>query len=235
MCNKYKQFYLGIGPRKDAETIQIKTTIHSSLRMRLFGRSSPRLRLSRTPVSLAASLPYVALDGTKLGLVRSTSKMTLGSVATRASARGQTPRSARLSLDARIKGRKRFRYPTRSISCIQPLAHLAVSSVVGGTEEGAQSTTWIRYRLVFLRNPANSKGKAEARFVHQFKSIRYNASIFGRLSAKAKRPAHWNHCHHGHGTNQDVITKCFLQSQHQRYEPIISDIATINRKACEVW
>jgi hypothetical protein len=41
----------------------------------------------------------------------------------------------------RIKGRRRFRYPKRSISCIQPPAHLVVSSVFGGTNSGAQPPT----------------------------------------------------------------------------------------------
>jgi hypothetical protein len=77
-----------------------------------------RLRFFGTlvPVSLAASLQSIYSDGTKLGLERSTSKMTSGSVATRESARGQTPRGGSLSFGARIKGGKRFRYPKRSIS-----------------------------------------------------------------------------------------------------------------------
>jgi hypothetical protein len=54
------------------------------------------------------------------------------------------------------KGESDFWYPNRSIS-IQPPAHLAVSSVVGGTKEGAQQSTWNRNKLVFMRNPANSK------------------------------------------------------------------------------
>jgi hypothetical protein len=113
-----------------AETILTKT------------QSSQHLRFVGTPVSSAASLPPVSSDGTKLGLERSTSKMTSGSVVTWASARGQTPRGGSLSFGARIQGRKRFRYPKRSISCIQPLVHLAVSSGVGGTEESAQFATW---------------------------------------------------------------------------------------------
>jgi hypothetical protein len=44
------------------------------------------LRFFATPVSSAASLPSVSSDGTKLSLERSTSKMTSGSEATRASA-----------------------------------------------------------------------------------------------------------------------------------------------------
>jgi hypothetical protein len=113
--------------------------------------------------------------------------MTSGSAATRASARGQTPRGRSVSSGVRIKVRKRFRYPARSISCIQPPAHLAVSSVVGGTEEGEQPATWIRNKLVFLRNPANSKGMAEARRVHQLKSTRCNILISDRLFGKAKK------------------------------------------------
>jgi hypothetical protein len=70
-------------------------------------------------------------------LERSTSKMTSGSVATRASAWGQTPRGGSVSFGARIKERKLFRYPKHSISCIQPPAHLAVSSAIGGYE-----TSW---------------------------------------------------------------------------------------------
>jgi hypothetical protein len=86
----------------------------------------------------------------------------------------------KLSFGARINGRKRFRYPTRSISCIQPPAHLDVSSGDGGTEEGGQFATWIRNKLVFLRNPVNSKGMAEARPVHQLKSTRCSTLIYGR-------------------------------------------------------
>jgi hypothetical protein len=59
-----------------AETILTNTTNQSSLHLRFFG----------TPVSSAASLSPVFSDGTKLGLERSTSKMTSESVATRASA-----------------------------------------------------------------------------------------------------------------------------------------------------
>ena len=70
-----------------AETILTKTTTHSS----------SRLRLLRTRVSSAASLPSVFSNDTKLGLERSTSKMTSGSLATRASARGQTPRGGSLA------------------------------------------------------------------------------------------------------------------------------------------
>jgi hypothetical protein len=88
--------------------------------------SSPRLRFFGTPVS-AASIPSVSSDGIKLGLKHKTSKMTSGSVAARASAPGQTPRGGSFSYGARIKGRKRFRYPKRSTSCIQQPAHLAVS------------------------------------------------------------------------------------------------------------
>jgi hypothetical protein len=72
--------------------------------------SSPRLRFFGTLVS-AVSIPSVSSDGTKLGLERSTSKMTSGSAATRASARGQTPRDESLSFGARIKARKQFRSP----------------------------------------------------------------------------------------------------------------------------
>jgi hypothetical protein len=61
-----------------------------------------------------------------------------------------------------------------------------VSSVVGGTEEGAQFATWKRNKLVFLRNPANSKGMAEGRPEHQLKSTRFNTLISERLSANAK-------------------------------------------------
>jgi hypothetical protein len=39
-------------------------------------QSSPRLRFVGTTLSLAASLPSVSTDGTKLGLDRSKSKMT---------------------------------------------------------------------------------------------------------------------------------------------------------------
>jgi hypothetical protein len=49
-------------------------------------QTSPRLRFFGTPASLTASFPSVSSDGTKLGLERSTSKMTSGSVATWASA-----------------------------------------------------------------------------------------------------------------------------------------------------
>jgi hypothetical protein len=38
-----------------------------------------------------------------------------------------------------------------------------VSRGVGRTEEGAQWVTWIRNKLVFLRNPANRKGYIIAR------------------------------------------------------------------------
>jgi hypothetical protein len=150
-----------------------KTTTHSP----------PRLRFFETPVSSAACLPPASSDGTKLGLERSTSKMTSGRVATRASAGGQTPRGGSLSFGARTKARKRFRYPNLSISCIQPPAHLAVSRGVGGVEEGAQSATWNRNKLVFLRNPSNSKDMAEARPAPHLKSTRCNTLISGRLSA----------------------------------------------------
>jgi hypothetical protein len=84
-------------PDTAAETSLTKATAHLS----------PRLRFVRTPVSLAASLlPSVSSDGTKLGLEPSTSKLTSGSIATRASACGQTPRGGRLSFGARIKGPK---------------------------------------------------------------------------------------------------------------------------------
>jgi hypothetical protein len=53
-------------------------------------------------------------------------------------------------------------------------------------EEGAQSATWKRNKLVFLRNPASSRGMAEARPEHQLKSTRCKTLISGRLSAKAK-------------------------------------------------
>jgi hypothetical protein len=138
-------------------------------------------------VSLAVSLPYASSDSTKLGLERSTSKMTSGSVATRESARGQTPRGGSLSVGARIKGPKQFRYPKRSVSCIQPPTHLAVSSGDGGTEEGAQSATRKRNKLVLLRNPVSSKGMVEARPVHQQRAILCSILIPGRLFAKAKK------------------------------------------------
>jgi hypothetical protein len=126
-------------------------TAHSLSRLRYFkmplprlswqvydsSQSSPRLRFFGMLVS-AASIPSVSSDGTKLGLEHKNSKMTSGSVAARASARGQIPQGRSFSFGARIKGRKRFLYPKRSISCIQPPSHLAVSSGVGGTEEGAQ-------------------------------------------------------------------------------------------------
>jgi hypothetical protein len=96
--------------------------------------SSPSLRFGETAVSLLTSLPPESSYGTKLGLERSTSKSTSGSLVTRTSARSQTPRGGSLSFVSRIKGRKRFRCPKRSISCIQPPAHLVVSSGVGGTE-----------------------------------------------------------------------------------------------------
>ena len=65
-------------------------------------QSSPCLRF---PVSVTASLASVFSVSTKLGLERSTSKMTSGSVATRASVRGQTPRGGGLSSGARINGK----------------------------------------------------------------------------------------------------------------------------------
>jgi hypothetical protein len=137
-----------------------------------------------TCASVAAS---VSSEATNFGFERSTSKITSGSVATRASAQGQTPRDGRLSLGARIKEQKRFLYPNRSISCIQPPALLAISSALGGIEEGAQPPTWKRNKLVFLRNPANSKGMAEARPVHQDKTRCCNILISGRLSDSAKK------------------------------------------------
>jgi hypothetical protein len=77
--------------------------------------------------------------------------------------------------------------PKRSNSCIQPPAHLAEFSGVGGAEQGAQPTTWKRNKLVFLRNPSNNKGMVDARPVHQIKSTRCNTLISGRLSAKAEK------------------------------------------------
>ena len=162
------------GALPSRERNPLKTTTHWS----------PRLRF---PVSVTASLPSVSSVGTKLGLERSTSKMTSGSVATRANAQGQTPRGGGLSSGARINRRNRFRYPKRSISCIQLPAHLVISSGVGGNLKGEQSGTQKRNKLVFLRNPVNSKGMAEARPGHQFKSTRCNTLISGRLSANAKK------------------------------------------------
>jgi hypothetical protein len=50
-----------------------------------------------------------------------------------------------------------FRYPKRSISCIQPQEYLAGSWIAGAIECDAQFATWIRDKLVFLRNPGNGK------------------------------------------------------------------------------
>jgi hypothetical protein len=135
----------------------------------------------------ASSVAFIPSDGTKLGLEQSTSKITSGSIAAWASAKGQTPRGGSLSFGARIKERKRLRYPKRSISCIQPPANLAVSSVLGGTKAGAQIATWMRNKLVFSRNSSNNRGMAEARPVHQQRLIRCTVLISGRLFAKAKK------------------------------------------------
>jgi hypothetical protein len=52
--------------------------------------------------------------------------------------------------------------------------------------EGAQSVTWKRNKLVFMRNPANSEGMVEPRPEHQLKSNRCKTLISGRLSARPK-------------------------------------------------
>jgi hypothetical protein len=134
------------------------------IRTKITTHSPPCMRLSRMPLPIlsrndfnsllillafrrdagifARFLPHIFLQTkSKLGFERSTSKRTSGSVATRASARDQTPRDGSLAFGARSKWRKRFRYPKRSISCIQPPAHLALTAGVGGSEEGAQLVT----------------------------------------------------------------------------------------------
>jgi hypothetical protein len=160
------------------ETILSDTTTRSSLHLRFFA----------TPASLTALLPSVSSEGTKLGLERSTSKMTLGKVATRASICGQIRRGGSLSLSARIKGRKRFRNP----KSIQPPAHLAVSSVVGGTQEGAQPVTWN-----LAQSWVSSKGMAQARHVHQRRSTCCN--LWSTLRQVQKRPAHCHDFYKGKG------------------------------------
>jgi hypothetical protein len=139
------------------------------------------------PVSSVVSISSVSSEDAKLGLERINSKMTSGNDATRASARGQTPRGQSVSSGVRIRLRKRFRYPSRSISCIQPPANMAITSGSVLALVCTQFATWKRNKLVFLRNPANSKGMAEARPAHHFKSTRCNTLISGRLSAKAKK------------------------------------------------
>jgi hypothetical protein len=126
--------------------------------------------------------------------------------------------------------RKRFRYPNHYISCTQPLAHLGFPSVVDGTECGAQSLTWIKNRLILLRNPDKNKGMAEISLAQQ-KYARYNSVISGRLSAKVKFRAQIKL------QQRNVL----LQKRHLRYEPI-NAVTAINavpaikkREACEVW
>jgi hypothetical protein len=58
------------------DIILTNTTTHSSLHLAFYGRTA----------SFAVFLPDASSDGTKLGLERSTSKMTRGSVAIQASA-----------------------------------------------------------------------------------------------------------------------------------------------------
>jgi hypothetical protein len=106
------------------------------------------------PVSLAAHLPSVSLDGTKL-VWNGALKITLVSVDTRASASDQIPRRTPLSMH--VQQRKRFRCPKPSVS--HPAAQASVVSSVVGLKK-VRGGNLKRSKLVFLRNPANSKGIA---------------------------------------------------------------------------
>jgi hypothetical protein len=100
----------------------------------------------------------------------------------------------------------------------QPPVPLSMSLAVKEIREGAQSATWNRNRLVFLRKPSNNKGMAETRLAHQLKSSRCNTLISGRLFAKEI-------CFYAH---RNVATKCFApeptpvlsthRPQHRNYE-----------------
>jgi hypothetical protein len=134
------------------------------------------------PVSLAAHPTLCIFRRHQVGFGTEHLKITLVSVDTRASACDQIRGAIPLSMHVT---KERFRCPKPSVSCIRPnicrfFSCGCVKKVRGGNLK--------RSKLVFLRNPANSKGIAEARPEHQNKSICCSTLISGRLSIRPKGP-----------------------------------------------
>jgi hypothetical protein len=99
--------------------------------------SSPHL-LVETLASSADSLPSVSSDEGQAGFGTQHLKNDIRSVAGQAH---EARYRAEASLSMHVSKGENGSVPQISISCIQPPAHRAVSSVIGGTEEGAQSAT----------------------------------------------------------------------------------------------
>jgi hypothetical protein len=144
---------------------------------------SPRLRFVGLPVSLVASLPPASSDGTNLSLERSTSKMTSGSVAARASAWVQTPRG--VSKGEGGFGTPNVPFPASSHQRTWSFLQYLVGPIQVHNHQREND------KLVFLRNPASSKGMAEVAFIDAMSrpnSIDVNINVGGELGSMTLEP-----------------------------------------------
>jgi hypothetical protein len=170
ICVKYKTMFnyitpkpveTGAGKGKDNVTIRVRFPGMPSRLAEAVAKESTRVyNLDFKECRNLRSLSYLQ-DGTNKQRVGTEhSNMTSVNV-TRAGARGQAPRGRHHEAGVPMKARTWFWYPKHSIFASSRLGYCLAPSSSGGTEE-ASTINMKMNKLVFLRNPANSKGMADA-------------------------------------------------------------------------